>query len=64
MRKITLLAAVVTSLILIGVAAWVGVRAFTPTGALAGAGDQPPVTMTGAKGPPTLRYDDYDLVVH
>jgi hypothetical protein len=58
------LAAVVAALVLIGIGAWVGVRTFTPTGALAGASDQPPVTVTGAKGLPTSHYDDYDLVVH
>jgi hypothetical protein len=64
MRKTTFLAAVVAALVLIGIGAWVGVRTFTPTGALAGASDQPPVTVTGAKGLPTSHYDDYDLVVH
>jgi hypothetical protein len=59
MRKTTLLAAVFAT-VLIGVGAWVGVRTFTP----AGASDQPPVTVTGAKGLPTSHYDDYDLVVH
>jgi hypothetical protein len=63
MRKITLLAAVVAT-VLIGFGAWVDVRTFTPAGALAGASDQPPVTVTGAKGLPTSHYDDYDLVVH
>ena len=62
MRKTTLLAAVVAA-VLIGIGAWVGVRTFTPTGALAGASDQPPKTMTGAKGPPTSLNDD-SLVVY
>jgi hypothetical protein len=62
MRKTTLLAAVVAALVLIGIGAWVGVRTFTPTGALARASDQP-TTMTGAKGPPTSLNDD-SLVVY
>jgi hypothetical protein len=64
MRKTTLFVAATTALVLIGVGAWIGVRALTPTGALAGSTDQPTVMMTGAKGPPTSSYDDYDLVVH
>jgi hypothetical protein len=64
MRKTTLLAAVVAAFVLIGIGAWFGVRTFIPAGALAGASDQPPVSMTGAKGLPTSHYDDYDLVVH
>jgi hypothetical protein len=62
MRKVILFA--VVALALTGVGAWIGVRAFTPTGAIAGASDQPPVMMTGAKGSPVSHYDDYDLVVH
>jgi hypothetical protein len=62
MRKIVLFA--VAALIVIGLGAWIGVRTFTPTGALAGATDQPPVMMTGAKGSPTALYDDYEIVVH
>jgi hypothetical protein len=61
MRKIVLFA--VAALIVIGIGAWIGVRALTPTGALAGASDQPPVTMMGAKGPPTSLNDD-SLVVY
>jgi hypothetical protein len=62
MRKTTLLVAAVAALVLIGIAAWIGIRTFTPTGALAGSTGKPPAAMTGAKGP--TRYDDYDLVVH
>jgi hypothetical protein len=62
MRKTALLAAVVAAVV-IGIGAWVGVRTFTPTGALAGASDQPPKTMTGVKGPPTSLNDD-SLVVY
>ena len=62
MRKIVLFA--VVALIVIGIGAWIGVRTLTPTGALADSTDKPPVMMTGAKGPPTSHYDDYDLVVH
>jgi hypothetical protein len=63
MRKTTLFAAVIAALVLIGMVAWAGVRTFTPTGALAGASDRPPMTMTGAKGPPTSLNDD-SLVVY
>jgi hypothetical protein len=59
-----LFVAAFTALVLISIGAWIGVRAFTPTGAIAGASDQLPVMMTGAKGSPTSHYDDYDLVVH
>jgi hypothetical protein len=62
MRKTTLLAAVAAALVLIGIGAWVGVRTFTPTSALAGASDQP-MTMMGAKGPPTP-LNDGSLVVY
>jgi hypothetical protein len=63
-HKITLFVATVAVLVLIGIGAWIGVRALTPTGtALAGASDQPPVTMMGAKGPPTSLTDD-SLVVY
>jgi hypothetical protein len=62
-RKNTLFVATVAVLVLIGIGAWIGIRALTPTGALAGASDQPPVTMTGAKGPPTSLNDD-SLVVY
>ena len=63
MRKTTLFAAV-AALVLIGVGTWFGVRTFTATGALAGSADNTPAMMTGAKGPPTSRYDDYDIVAH
>ena len=58
-----LFVAALTALVLISIGAWIGVRAFTPTGAITGASDQPPVMMTGGKGSPASHYDDYDLVV-
>jgi hypothetical protein len=64
MRKTTLFVAAVAALVLIGFGAWIGVRTLTPTGALAGSADQPPVMMTGAKGLPTSHYDDYSIVVY
>ena len=64
MRKTTLLAAAVAASILIGIGAWVGVRTFAPTSAVAGSTDNAPGMMTGAKHPPTSLYDDYDIVVH
>jgi hypothetical protein len=64
MRKTTLLAAAVGALVLIGFGTWFGVRTFTPTRAVAGSTGNAPVMMTGAKGPPTSLYDDYDIVVH
>jgi hypothetical protein len=64
MRKTTLFAAAVALLVLIGIGTWFGVRTFTATGALAGSADTPPVMTTGAKGPPTSLYDDYEIVVH
>ena len=64
MRKITSLVAAVVALVLIGVGTWFGVRTFTATGALAGSADKSPGMMTGAKGPPTSHYDDYEIVVH
>ena len=62
MRKTTLLVALVAALVL-GIGAWVGARTFAPAGALAGASDQPSMTMTGAKGPPTS-LNDSSLVVY
>ena len=64
MRKVTLLVAAVAALVLIGVGTWIGGRPSTPTSALAGSVDKPPVMMTGAKGPPTSLYDDYSIVVY
>ena len=64
MRKSTLLVTTVAALVLIGIGTWFGVRTFTATGALAGSADKPAEMMTGAKGPPTSHYDDYDIVVH
>ena len=64
MRKTTLLVAAIAALVLISIGTWFGVRTFTATGALAGSADKPPVMMTGAKGPPTSHYDDYEIVVH
>jgi hypothetical protein len=64
MRKTTLFAAAaVAALALTGIGTWFGVRTFTATGALAGSAHKMPV-MTGAKGPPTSLYDDYEIVVH
>ena len=63
MRKATLFAAV-AALVLIGIGTWFGVRTFTTTGALAGSANKAPVMMTGAKGPLTSHYDDYEIVVH
>ena len=62
MRKPKLFAAAVVALVLTGIGTWFGVRTFTA--AEAGAADKPPVMMTGAKGPPTSHYDDYDIVVY
>jgi hypothetical protein len=64
MRKATLFVTAVAALVLIGIGACIGVRALTPTGALAGSTDQPLVMMTGAKGLPTSPYDDYPIVVY
>jgi ABC-type uncharacterized transport system permease subunit len=64
MRKITLFAAAVAVLVLIGIATWFSVITSTPTGAIAGSTVNPSVMMTGAKGPPTSHYDDYSLVVY
>ena len=64
MRKTTFFAAAVAALVLTGIGTWLGVRTFTATGALAGSADKSPGMMTGAKGPPTSRYDDYDIVAH
>ncbi len=65
MRKTTLVAAAaaVAALALTGIGTWSGIRTFTTTGALASSADKVPVT-TGAKGPPTSLYDDYEIVVH
>jgi hypothetical protein len=64
MRKTTLFVAAITASVLIGIGAWIGVRALTPAGALASSTDQPLVMMTGAKGLRTSHYDDYEIVVH
>jgi hypothetical protein len=64
MCKTSLFAAAVAALVLIGIGTWFGVRTFTATGALAGSADKPPAMMTGAKGPPTSHYDDFEIVVH
>jgi hypothetical protein len=64
MRKATLFAAAIVALVLTGIGTWFGVRTFTATGALAGSADKAPVMITGAKGPPTSPYDDYEIVVH
>ena len=65
MHKTTLFTAAVAALVVIGIGTWFGARIFTATGALAGSADTPhPVMTTGAKGPPTSLYDDYEIVVH
>jgi hypothetical protein len=61
--RITLSVAAVAVLVLIGSVTWIGIRTFTPTNAVAGS-DNATVMITGAKGPPTSLYDDYDIVVH
>jgi hypothetical protein len=64
MRKTTLFAAAVAALVMIGIGTWIGVRTLNPSGALAGATDQPSVMLTGAKGAPTSLYDDYSMVAY
>ena len=64
MCKTSLFAAAVAALVLIGIGTWFGVRTFTNTGALAGSANKAPVMMTGAKGPRTSPYDDYEIVAH
>jgi hypothetical protein len=61
MRKITLFAAVVAVLVLIGIDAWLSVRTLTP-GALAGSTSNPLIGTTGAKASP-ISHDGDDLVV-
>jgi hypothetical protein len=63
MRKITLFVAGVALFVLIGVDTWLCIRTLGPGDALAGSIDKAPVMVTGAKGPPTSHYDDYDIVV-
>jgi hypothetical protein len=63
MRKIALFAAAVGASVLFGIETWASIRTLAP-GELAGSADKSPAMMTGAKGPPTSHYDDYDLVVH
>jgi hypothetical protein len=62
MRKTTLFA--VAALALTGIGTWFGVRIFTAAGASAGPADKTTAMVTGAKGPPTSLYDDYEIVVH
>ena len=50
------------ALVLIGIRMWFGAERFIA--AEAGAAAKPAVMMTGAKGPPTSHYDDYEIVVH
>jgi hypothetical protein len=64
MRKITLFVAAVTVFVLIGIATWIHVGTPTPTSAVAGPTDNAPVMTTGAKGPASWPYDDYDVVAH
>ena len=63
MRKIALFAAVVGALVLFGIETWASIRTLAP-GPLAGSANKPLVLMTGAKGPPTSRYDDYSIVAY
>jgi hypothetical protein len=64
MRKVTLLAAAIAAVVLIGIETWMGVRTLTPTSAIAGSTAHPSTMMTGAKGPLTSHYDDYSLVFY
>jgi hypothetical protein len=64
MGKTTLFAAAVAALVLIGIGTWFGVRTFAATSAPARSANKPPAMMTGAKGPPTSHYDDFEIVVH
>jgi hypothetical protein len=64
MRKITLFVAAVALFVLIGIDTWLCIRTLAPASALAGSTDKAPVIMiTGAKGLPTSRYYDYEIVV-
>jgi hypothetical protein len=61
MRKITLFAAAVAALALIGVDAWLSVRTLT-SGALAGSTSNPLIGTTGAKASP-ISHDNDDLLL-
>ncbi len=63
MRKITMFAAAVVVLVLIGIETWIAVRTLTP-GDIASATVSPLVMMTNAKGLRTPHYDDYLFVFH
>jgi hypothetical protein len=63
MRKITMFVAGVALFVLIGIDTWLCIRTLGPGDALADSIDKAPVMVTGAKGPPTSHYDDYDIVV-
>ncbi len=63
MRKITMFAAAVVVLVLIGIETWITVRTLTP-GDIASATVNPLVMTTNAKGRPTPHYDDYLFVFH
>jgi hypothetical protein len=63
MRKITLFAAAVAVLVLIGVDAWLCVRTLTP-GALAGSTFNPLIGTAGAKASPISHDNDDFLVSH
>jgi hypothetical protein len=62
MRKIVVFAAGVATGVVIAIGTWIGVGTITTTSALAGSTIDPLAMMTGAKGLPTSRYDDYSLV--
>jgi hypothetical protein len=62
MRKISVCAAGVAVLILIGVGASIIVGTLTTTSALAGSSIDPFAMMINAKGLSTSHYDDYSLV--
>ena len=62
MRKISVCAAGVAVLILIGVKPWIGVGTGTSTPALAASTVDPSAMMMGAKDLPTSHYDDYSVV--
>ena len=62
MRKISILAGVVTGLVLIGAGTWAGAGTSTSTSALADSAVDTLAMMMGAKGLPTSHYVDYSLV--
>jgi hypothetical protein len=62
MRKIVFVVAV--AVLVLVTDAWLSIRTMTRGSALASSADAPPVMTTGAKGPPTSLYDDYEIVVY